>query len=90
MIQDVPDVVVQAALSYTQTSTLTDAILVLLGVEIKRCADETCQKEFLFQEPRAKRAPRKDAQYCSIICARRTAQRAYVRRQREKTRDVLR
>jgi len=90
MNQDVPDVVVQTALSYTQTSTLTDAILTLLDVEIKRCADETCQKEFLFQEPLSKtRKPRNDAQYCSDICARRTVDRAYKRRKRKKAKESL-
>ena len=89
MTQDIPDVVVQAALSYTQTTTLKDAILNLLGVEIKRCADETCQKEFLFQEPRPKKKPRRDAQYCSDICARRTVDRAYKRRKRAKARGEV-
>jgi hypothetical protein len=91
MKQDVPDVVVQAALLYTQTTTLTDAILILLEVdEIKRCADETCQKEFVFQEPfPPKKKPRRDAQYCSDICARRTVDRAYKRRSRQKARSEI-
>jgi hypothetical protein len=84
-IFDTPDIVVQTALSYTQTDTLTDAILTLLDVEIKRCADETCRKEFLFQEPLSeKRRPRNDARFCSDICERRTVDRNYKRRKRKK------
>lgn len=75
---------VQAALSYTQTATLTDAIQSLLRVKIKCCANEKCQKEFIFQEPRSERKPRNDSIYCSRICARQTAQRAYGKRKRQK------
>lgn len=93
MKQEVPEVVVREALSHTQTTTLTEALLVMLGVKLKRCANETCQKEFLFQERivRARKStkkPRSDAQYCSDICARRATQRAYVRRKRAKTRTT--
>lgn len=88
MNQDVSDVVVEAVLSYTQTTTLTEAILVLLDTKIKRCANEFCQKEFLFQDQEnpGKRKPRNDSQYCSDLCARRTVQRSYVRRKRAKAR----
>lgn len=91
MKQDVPDVVVQAALAYTKTTTLTEALLVLMDAEIKKCADETCRKEFLFQDQENLghiRAPRSDAIYCSVICGRRKTQRLYRRRTRAKARDT--
>lgn len=86
--QNVPDVVVQAALIYTKTTNLTDALLTLLDAEVKQCDNERCQKTFVFQEGRSSsKRPRKDARFCSPICARRTSQRAYTRRVRQEKRE---